>query len=295
MIDLHTHTTYSDGTDSVVELLKKAEEIGLEYLSITDHSSCGAYKEIDNMNISQYYTGKIIRGCELFTTINGATIELLGYNVDTDILNQELPKVYKYSFEDINKFEIFKSIEICKKFGVKLNEDDMDFNSNIFSSRVLHKEITRYDENKKFINSEKIWQSTYAFYRECMSNPDSVFFVDKSELFPSVSETIKLIRKANGLVFIPHICVYGENSIKFLEELTKNHVIDGIECYYSLYTKEETEFLLDFCKKNKYYISGGTDYHGLTKKDISLGIGRENMNIPKEIIMNWMNNRYVKV
>jgi len=115
MIDLHTHTIYSDGTDTVVEILQKAEKIGLKCLSITDHSSCGAYEEIDNMDVSKYYSGKIIRGCELFTTIDKGVIELLGYNVDTDLLNKVLPQKYKYSFRDISKYEMKKSIDICKK------------------------------------------------------------------------------------------------------------------------------------------------------------------------------------
>ena len=50
MIDLHIHTTYSDGADSLIDVLKKAEEKGLSYISITDHDNCNAYKELKNID-----------------------------------------------------------------------------------------------------------------------------------------------------------------------------------------------------------------------------------------------------
>jgi len=69
MIDLHTHTMYSDGTDNATTLLLNAEKVGLKVLSITDHVSCKVYEELEKVDIKKYYTGKIITGCELFTTI----------------------------------------------------------------------------------------------------------------------------------------------------------------------------------------------------------------------------------
>lgn len=288
MIDLHTHTHYSDGTDSVIDLLKKAEEVGLEYLSITDHGTCEAYEELEKIEITKYYKGKIVTGCELFTTINGATVELLGYDIDTKMVIEELPKLYQYSLNDIGRFEMKKAIEKYKNMGIKMAEEEINLNS-IFASKEMHKVIIKYPENRKFFDSENTWEDSYTFYRECMSNPNSKFFINKSEIFPSIKEVIDLIKRAGGLVFIPHIYVYGENAIPFLNELVQNYDIDGIECYYSLFTKQQNEFLLKYCKQNKLYISGGSDYHGLRKADISLGTGRNNLNIPKEILKDWIN------
>lgn len=60
MIDLHTHTTYSDGTWNVKELLCNAEKAKIEILSITDHDTVNAYKEIENINKENFFNGKII-------------------------------------------------------------------------------------------------------------------------------------------------------------------------------------------------------------------------------------------
>ena len=68
------HTTYSDGTDSVVELLEKAEKANLEVISITDHNSCMSYFEMDNIDINELYKGSIILGCEFTTTFDNRLI-----------------------------------------------------------------------------------------------------------------------------------------------------------------------------------------------------------------------------
>ena len=59
MIDLHIHTTYSDGADSLMEVLEKAEQKKLEYISITDHDNCNAYMELKNINVKKYYNGNV--------------------------------------------------------------------------------------------------------------------------------------------------------------------------------------------------------------------------------------------
>jgi len=157
----------------------------------------------------------------------------------------------------------------------------------MFGSKEIHKAITKYEENRKFINNERAWETAYIFYRECMSNPNSPFFIDKTELFPNVAETIEIIREANGLVFIPHVFAYGENSMKIFKELTRKYDIDGIECYYLRYTEEQTQFLLDYCKEHKLYISGGSDYHGENNKMGKLGLGEGNLNISNDIAKEW--------
>ena len=60
MIDLHIHTNNSDGTDTVEELLQKAQELKLEYISITDHDTCMAYKKLKKIDITKIFSGKII-------------------------------------------------------------------------------------------------------------------------------------------------------------------------------------------------------------------------------------------
>ena len=97
-----------------------------------------------------------------------------------------------------------------------------------------------------------------------------------------------MIKQSGGLVFLPHIYEYRDNSIKILEYILKNYKFDGIECYYRNFTKEMTDYLLSICKENNLYISGGSDYHGRVKSHIKMGIGEGNMHVPDAIIKDWL-------
>ena len=82
MIDLHTHTKYSDGTWDVQKLLQEAEKNNVKLLAITDHDTVKAHLELEKLDYSKYYTGKIVSGAEFNCVFNNAKIELLGYNFD---------------------------------------------------------------------------------------------------------------------------------------------------------------------------------------------------------------------
>ena len=94
MIDLHMHTTYSDGTDTVKELLEKAEDLNLEVISITDHNTCKAYLEMEKFNVKEKYKGDILVGCEFTTNFDNRLIEVLGYGFDYKKVNKYLEEKY---------------------------------------------------------------------------------------------------------------------------------------------------------------------------------------------------------
>ena len=71
------------------------------------------------------------------------------------------------------------------------------------------------------------------------------------------------------------------------ENLDGNYKIDGIECYYTTFTEEQHEYLLNLCKERNLLVSGGSDYHGCFKPDVDLGVGYGNLKIPDEIVENW--------
>lgn len=90
-----------------------------------------------------------------------------------------------------------------------------------------------------------------------------------------------------GKVFLPHIYEYKDNSNKILEFILSNYTINGIECYYTTFTKEQSNFLLNTCKNKNLLISGGSDYHGTFKPHVDMGTGQGNLIIPDNILDNW--------
>lgn len=286
MIDLHMHSNHSDGTDDIVDVLKKAEKIGLSCISITDHNTCSEYKELRNMDVKKYYTGKIIPGIELNTAALGVPIELLGYGIDIDKMEENLKGVY-LTPEERNMLEIERLYKKCLEAGIKLDDDFISsYTPDKYASQHLHQALTKNEENKKIIDEES-WNDSIALYRKYMSNPESLFYIDMNDILPSIDKVVEMVKTAGGKVFIPHIFEYKEYSMDILKHLLDNYPIDGIECYYSRFTKDQTERMLKLCDKMGLLVSGGSDYHGEYNKGVEMGTGRGNLSIDDSIIDNW--------
>ena len=95
MIDLHIHTNNSDGSDSVIEVLKKAKKHKLSHISITDHESVNGHYQLKDIDVKKYFSGKIIPGAELKNYYKDRVIDILAYNIDIDKFNNYLEKNYK--------------------------------------------------------------------------------------------------------------------------------------------------------------------------------------------------------
>lgn len=287
MIDLHTHSTYSDGTDNVINILKKAEKLGLEALSITDHNTCEAYKELKSLNITELFSGKIINGIELSTHSLNVPIEILAYKYNPEILEPELKKLY-LTPEERNKIELSRLFEKAKLAGIDINQNAInEYKNDIFASKFFHNIIRKNINNKKLIDEDS-WNDNNVFYRKYMSNPSTPFYVETSDILPDISTLINLIHKANGLVFLPHIFEYNDNSLNILNHILTNYKIDGIECFYTTFSNEQTKYLLNICEKKNLFISGGSDFHGSYKPNVNLGTGFGTLNIPKKYVENWI-------
>ena len=286
MIDLHTHTKYSDGTDDIKEYLKKAENQKLSAISITDHNTCKAYDELEKINVEEYYSGDIITGVELNTKVLSIPIEVLGYKIDTKKMQKLIDENY-ITNEERSILEVRRLEECCMKADIILPIDFVEkYDHSMWPSKYLHKFITKNSKNQKYIEKDA-WEDSNVFYRKYMSNPNTMFYINMDDVLPDFKKVTKMIKEAGGLVFIPHIFEYRDNSEKILEYILKNYEIDGIECYYTTFSEIQTKRLLKICKERNLLISGGSDYHGKNKVGVEIGIGRGNLKIKTSIIKNW--------
>lgn len=288
MIDLHLHTNNSDGTDSVEELLIKAEKEKLKVISITDHDSIDAYKELENKNIRNKFTGKIIIGAELKTFYKEVPIEILAYGIDYKTL-----KIHKIKMYELQKKILEDYKTIGKKLGMKFDENIFVSETDTmrkFASFTFANEILKYEENKKILFSIGPECDAATFYRVHASNKESIFYYDETQFSISLEETINRIHEAKGLAFLAHPYLYPyKDKEKIIEEILSEFKIDGLECEYPLFSEEERKKLKELAKKYNKYISGGTDYHADNKPNISLGKGIDgNINIQEEMIEDWI-------
>lgn len=292
MIDLHIHTTYSDGADSLTDVLQKAEEKGLEYISITDHDNCNAYMELKSIDVKHYYSGKIIPGIEIKCAIDGRLIEVLGYKIDVDKMKAWADHFYKNKTKSILQQKYFDLLyEKSLSMGLTLSpKEKIQFDSKKdWASLAIYHEIKNHPENKEKV-PEDFWTEFNTFSKKYCGNKDHILYINKSVDYPSVEEAINAIKNAGGLVFLPHLFIYkwADNIEKLIEDILKRYDIDGIECYHSEFNNENIEYLKNICKERNYLMSGGSDYHGKNKPGIEMAIGKGNLQIPSEIIKNWV-------
>ena len=286
MIDLHMHTKYSDGSDSCIEILNAVQNRGLDVISITDHNTALAYEELGKIDIDELYKGRIIPGIELNTKVLNIPIEILGYGIDYKKMNKLVEQIY-IPAEKRNIIEVERLYNKCIKAGMNLEKNCLEnYNSKDFASKFIHREITKKEENKRFI-SDEAWNDVKIFYRAYMSNPEGLLYVEMDDFVPDFNTAADLIRKSDGLVFLPHIFEYRENSERILSFILENYRIDGIECYYTTFSKEQTNKLVKICKQRNLYKSGGSDYHGRNKPGVNVGIGMGNLLVENTIIDEW--------
>lgn len=289
MIDLHIHTTHSDGDFTPVEILKKAQEENLDIIYITDHNVISAYDELEDICIENYFDGKIIVGSELKCVYNHMPMEVLAYGFDRLKIKRA-----NCITNDQKIYEIQSNyLEHIKKKGKQIG---LFFDSNLqiekgkkhFAASTFEKELWKDNRNEEILKKIGI-NIKMPFYREAQSNPNSIFYIDETKDYPEMQEVLDEIHKAGGLAFLAHLYEYPlENHEETIKQIIEKYDFDGIECYHSNFTKAQSENIIDFCKKHNLYMSGGSDYHGKSKPKVKFARAVEYEYIQNQIIKDWI-------
>lgn len=287
MIDLHTHTCVSDGTDTPQEILTNAETTKLEILSITDHDTTEGYKNIKELR--KLFSGIIIPGVELKAFYDGIPVEVLGYGIDTSKINVNRDNVFEMQIDCLNEFK-----ERGRKLGLKFDENievSKTDSRRKYASFTFADELLKHKENESIILSIGPMFTQTEFYRVHASNKKSIFYYDESKFGISIEEAIDMVHNAGGLAFLAHPLLYPYDKDKFeaVEDIIKKYDLDGIEVEYPLFSEPDRNKLKELAKKYNKYTSGGTDYHAKNKPNIELGTGiNNNMNLDKTLIEDWL-------
>ncbi len=287
MIDLHIHTTYSDGDKSVEEILKMCEDKKLEYISITDHNTCKQYNDKALKN-NKIFSGKIIKGTELNAVFQDKNIEVLGYDINPNIINEWCQGYYsEEKLEEQQEICYRRLLDICDKQGLKYDESKIiKPKATGYVEISIYEELMKHKENYKILG--EFTESLGVFFRKGLANPKSTYFVNRIEFRPKYKEVIDIIHKSGGKAFLAHPFEYKfKDTMEFINDLRKEKELDGIECFHPSANTEQRNILVDYAKNNDLYICGGSDYHGSSKPDIEIGAGRGDLSISKEIL-NWL-------
>ena len=293
MIDLHIHSNNSDGTDSVEDILQKAQQQNLHYISITDHDNCDAYDVFKKIKIKKIYKGTIIKGIELKCAYKGKVIDVLGYNYNLRKM-KKLLKIF-YPEHSVLQEKYLKHFYVaCEKMGLILTPfENLKWDKNKdWATIIIYNEIKSHPENKQKC-PDLMWESLDSFRYNYLYNNETAFYIDKTEDYPSLEECIEIIHKAKGKAFLAHIFIYdwAKNKVELVNDIVQNYNLDGIECFYTKFSNEQTQYISSLCDEKNLFQSGGSDYHGLYRPGINLGKGYGNLQIPDYIISDWNNRK----
>ena len=268
MIDLHTHSTHSDGRQTVAQLLKRAEERGLVTLSITDHNSVGAYlSDLRDPKVRNIFTGKIITGIEIAFEHDGVSNELLGYGFVPDkmALSPLLDKDRTYKMQMMFLEGVHARLTKLG-FVVRDLETVKAGMANCWSVRSQFKPDFQNEANADVIR-KLCKKYGYTDFRTLFINefvqPTGKYYVPRGK--DTMAVAAGAIKDAGGLVFMAHPSrVNSGKIIPLLDYARKHNLIDGVEVYYSEHSDEHIRAMEKYCKKYNLLMSGGSDSHDET-------------------------------
>lgn len=260
MIDMHCHSTCSDGKFTPIELLKLAEQEKLDYFSITDHDNVLAYEELSKIDVKKYFSGKIIPGVELRFLHKGNQLEVLCYNYEYEKIkgNYWVSKDYFHHFK---KALLKNCLEKAKQVGFVY--DEISYDEQVKPERAFFNELLNHKENLPIIEKYKL-KHAGDFYRKLIVDPSSPMFFDATPFSPNFEQITNFIHSCGGIAVLAHpFGVYNlENPKETINELIATGKLDGLECMHMDISSEQTEYLINLCKKHNLVSTGGSDYHG---------------------------------
>ena len=270
IIDLHTHSTESDGTLSPEDLVGHAKELGLSAIALTDHDTVNglpkARRRAKELGI------ELVPGIELSTDYEGMEVHILGYYMD-ETEPAFLTKLQE--FVDGRERRNDQMMELLQKEGFAITMEDLRRENP--DSVITRAHISRYLVEHGFVKDKAtVFQVYLGDGRRC--------YVPREKITPF--EAIRLIQLGGGLAFFAHpvLCHMEDGRLRSFVQSLKEAGLAGIEAMYSLNRPEDEAYLKRLAEEYGLLVSGGSDFHGENKPDIQLGTGKSNLSIPYQYL-----------
>ncbi|MDD2495141.1 MAG: PHP domain-containing protein [Tissierellia bacterium] len=261
MIDLHIHSMFSDGTDSLEDIVNIAHNKNIPAISLTDHDT--TLGVLDIIKIAKNKNIKVVPGVEISSVSNGHLIHILGYNID----------VHNNQLKDL--------LALVQDYFIKLFYDQYHWlrKNNIIDIDL--EKILKHTEFKESLASLDILKTSIAEGAPYTLKDWPEFFNTKIKLFPGhfieefpihPSEAVEVILNAGGLPVFAHPARIGNADINEMKLLLP-HGLKGIEVYYPYHDKPLIDRYEEFANEHNLVKTGGTDWHGkeLTTWNVEIG------------------------
>lgn len=269
-IDLHVHSNQSDGTLSPKELVRHAFSCCLSAFALTDHDNINglaeAIKEADHCNM------EVIPGIEFSTEYHGTDLHIVGLDFDWNDPDF-LPSVQFYQEERLRRNQ--KMIDKMAADGIDISWQQM---TESFGSAMW----TRAHFGRYLVEHQCAESISDAF--EHYLGEGCPYYIPRQKVSPF--EVIALLHRFGGIPVLAHPFQYRftDKELRTLLKSLREYGLLGMEVYYSGYSHSQEEYLLALAREFHLAPSGGSDFHGANKPNISLGSGTGNLQLSYSLL-----------
>lgn len=282
MIDLHCHSTASDGTDSPTRIIEKAHEIGLAAIALTDHDVVDGLDEFQAA-AAKYPDLWAINGTELAVDCPGASVEILALDIkDTAPFRERQKKLIVFRDQ-----ALAERLSKLNELGLEITADDVYLKPDGSRRNVV---------GRPHIAAALLQKGYVATIQEAFERylkRGAAAYVPKRN--PPLRETIEFICRHNAVASLAHPIhtrLDDESLFNLLKKM-KDYGLQAMECYHSNHTPADTQKYLQMAKRLGLFATGGSDYHGAVHPDIALGRGKSSLNMPDLLLQPFIERKKV--
>jgi len=272
-VDLHLHTTASDGVLSPAEIVRYAKSKGLQAIAITDHDTIEGCEE--GLSEGEKIGFEVIPGIEISAEYSPGSMHILGFFLDIHhpLLNERLEYLQKARAERNPKM-----VAKLNQLGINITYEEVLRASG--GGQVGRPHFANVLMEKRVVKSFQ-----EAFDRFLKKGAQA--YVDKFRF--TSKEALHFIHEARGVAVLAHPNTLGASRSSELEKVIVQLVdegLQGIEVYYPEHSSAEVAQYKSLADRFNLLSTGGTDYHGIEKNELDIGVGRGEMKLPYSIVEN---------
>lgn len=276
MIDLHVHSSCSDGTLSPKELVDYAIEKKLPAFALTDHDTVDGLDEA-----IQYAAGlsseqgniEVIPGIELSTEYQGADIHVVGLYIDyrSEVFRNKLEE-----FVDSRTARNRKMCSLLTQAGVPITYEELQ--AAYPDAVITRAHYAGYMLEKGYVKSRQEAFDRYV-------GDHAPCYIPREKITPA--QAVQLILEAGGAPVLAHPILYhmSDDRLDTLVRELKEAGLMGIEAIYSTYTSADERGIRSLAAQYNLFISGGSDFHGANKPGLDLGTGYGQLYVPENLLV----------
>ena len=270
LIDLHTHTTASDGTFTPDELVEYAAEKGLAAVAITDHDTVSGARNAGALQAK--YGVEVVPGIEISAEYLGYGIHILGYFIDTDA--PAMTRTLNWVIDERERRNR-RIIELMRSDGVDVSAEGL-------AGRWPDAVIGRPHLAAALVENGLCASVQEGFDR--WLSEGRKYYLPRTYL--PLDAAFECIRLSGGKAVFAHPLQYrmGEDELLSLTKRLVEAGCVGMECLYSGYTAQQSEYLCGIARRFSLCVTGGSDFHGSRKRHIDLGSGTGELAVPYELL-----------